>query len=65
MNIFLVRHGHSENDRSDFERVLSKKGILEVESLAAKLLEIEQIRPRKIIHSGLYRARETASIIKE
>ncbi len=59
MKVYLVRHGEAN---SFGERKLSPKGILEVNSIAQKLLS-KKIEIDFVFHSGKERAKETCEIL--
>ena len=62
--IYLMRHGESSKDSGSLESTLTDKGIEQVSQMGEKLKQ-EGIEVNKIYHSGLMRAEETASIIRE
>lgn len=63
--ITLFRHGKAEpfdNEKSDFDRILTPRGEKDVKTMAEKLL-LNNLIPQLIIHSGAARAKQTAEII--
>ena len=64
MKLILVRHGHAPFVEGRSSRSLSPQGIEEVRSLAAYLSR-EKLTPHKIIHSGILRAEQTATLLKD
>src|SRR6056297_1085590 len=57
--IALLRHGHAETGPSDFNRTLSPRGYMEVQSVALKI-SARLGRPDRVISSPAKRAIETA-----
>ncbi len=57
--IALLRHGHAETGTSDFNRTLSPRGYMEVQSVALKITA-RVGRPDRVISSPAKRAIETA-----
>lgn len=64
MNLYLVQHGEARSDAKDPERSLTDAGRDEVTRVARAAARIG-IRPRRIIHSGKTRARQTSDIMAE
>ena len=62
--IYLMRHGESSKDSGSLESTLTDKGIEQVSQMGEKLKE-NGIKVEKVYHSGLMRAEETASIVRE
>jgi phosphohistidine phosphatase len=62
MRVYLVRHGAAVAPGVNRERPLSAKGRAEVEALA-QLLAKTDIRIKRVYHSGLLRAQQTAEIL--
>lgn len=62
MLIYLVQHGQAKTKEEDPERPLSKKGMKDVQKVAAFLTGTGVKVPR-ILHSGKKRALETAEIL--
>lgn len=61
MRLYLVRHGKSGFGPEDAKRELSERGRHDIEAVA-KHLAAQDIRPHRIRHSTLTRARQTAEI---
>lgn len=61
---YLVQHGEAKSKEEDPERHLTEKGKEDTEKVA-KFLKKANVKPRKIIHSGKTRAKETAEIYAE
>ena len=65
MNIvYLMRHGEASRDLNSLESTLTDRGIAQVSEMGEKLKQ-EGVKIEKIYHSGLLRAEETASIVRE
>ena len=62
--IYLMRHGESSKDSGSIESTLTDKGIEQVSQMGEKLKE-NGIKVERVYHSGLMRAEETASIVRE
>ena len=62
--IYLMRHGESSKDSGSLESTLTDKGVEQVSQMGEKLKQ-EDIKVGRIYHSGLLRAEETASIVRE
>ena len=62
--IYLMRHGESSKDSGSLESTLTDKGIEQVSQMGEKLKE-NGIKVERVYHSGLMRAEETASIVRE
>lgn len=63
MLLYLVRHGKAEAGADDRARGLTGKGRSSVERVARRLQKAD-VRPERIEHSGLVRARQTAEILQ-
>ena len=61
MNLYLMRHGRALSGSPDERRPLSEAGREDAVRVAEELARRE-VRPARILHSGLRRARETAEI---
>jgi len=61
MNLYIVRHGQAGAATNDAARLLTDRGRLEVETVAAAASQ-HGAAVRQIRHSGRARARETAEI---
>ena len=64
MKLYLMRHGKAEKGLESLESTLNDEGVKQVSQIAEKLKE-KEIKVDELYHSGLLRADETASIIKE
>jgi len=64
MKVTLIRHGAAEDRPVDALRPLSANGRRQVEELA-QFIQSNELRPQRIIHSELLRARETAKILHD
>ncbi len=64
VKLTLVRHGHAPSIDGHSPRSLSPQGIEEVSSLAI-YLKREKLIPKKIIHSGILRAEQTATLLRD
>lgn len=62
MRLYLVRHGKAELGPNDAKRPLSARGRMDVEAVA-RHLAAEDVSVRRVVHSGLERARQTAEIL--
>ncbi len=62
MRLYLVQHGVSVDKSVDPDRPLSSQGEEDVECIASILLRVGAI-PKRIVHSGKTRARQTAEIL--
>jgi phosphohistidine phosphatase len=62
MLIYLVQHGHAKSAGEDPERHLSKKGLKEVQKVAA-FLAGAKVEVARIFHSEKKRTLETAEIL--
>jgi len=62
MPIYLVRHGEAMPGHDDAARPLSDRGRAEIERVARLAADLG-LRPARIRHSGVLRARETADIL--
>ncbi len=65
MNLFLLRHAHSESGGDDAVRPLSAKGEKTVAKLGEFLRKQKIPLPEAFDHSPLLRARQTAEILAE
>lgn len=61
MRLYLVQHGESVDKSVDPDRPLSSRGEKDVECVASILLRAGTV-PKRIVHSGKTRARQTAEI---
>jgi phosphohistidine phosphatase len=61
MRLYLVQHGGSVDKSVDPDRPLSSQGEKDVECVASILLRAGAV-PKRIVHSGKTRARQTAEI---
>jgi len=59
MKLYLMRHGHAVDAPNDQLRPLSPEGHEQVERTAAKLMPMK-LNIKKVVHSTLLRAKETA-----
>lgn len=64
MKLYLMRHGKAEKNLESLESTLNDEGVKQVSEIAERLKE-EEIKVDELYHSGLLRADETASIIKD
>ena len=64
MQFYLVRHGEAVSQALNDQRPLTPAGRREVERLA-QAAATREVRPGKIFHSGLLRARETAELLSD
>ncbi len=64
MKLILVRHGQAPYREGSPERELSEQGRAQVLALA-DYLQRENFIPAKIVHSGVLRAEQTATILWE
>ncbi len=62
--LYLLRHGEKEEEyeKDDYDINLTKKGKLDIVSLAKKLLK-KEVNPNLILSSPANRARQTAEIL--
>ena len=60
--LILVRHGQTTKDKTNPDRGLSPRGIIQVKALSQRLQSLV-IPPTIILHSPTHRAQQTASII--
>ena len=63
MNLYLIRHAHAEDTQPDHLRRLSKRGRVQVRTLAKFLRHAGVFVPEEIWHSTLVRAQETAALL--
>jgi phosphohistidine phosphatase len=64
VNIYLVRHGEAESERTSPERPLTRLGRDEVERVA-RMAATKSVQVSAIFHSGILRAKQTAEIMAE
>jgi phosphohistidine phosphatase len=64
VNIYLVRHGEAESERTSPERPLTRLGRDEVERVAGRAAT-KRVQVSAIFHSGILRAKQTAEIMAE
>jgi phosphohistidine phosphatase len=62
MKVYLVQHGEAKTEEEDPERPLSKKGLKDVQKVAA-FLAGAGVKVARVLHSGKKRALETAEIL--
>jgi phosphohistidine phosphatase len=62
MKLYLVQHGQAKSEDEDPERPLTTDGADEVARVARRAVERLGVRPRRVVHSGKKRARQTAEI---
>jgi phosphohistidine phosphatase len=62
MRLYLVQHGQAKAEDEDPERSLTTDGADEVSRVARRAVERLGVRPRRVVHSGKTRARQTAEI---
>lgn len=62
MKLYLMRHGDYAMDMTQQKDVLTEKGIQEIEQLTSALVQA-QVSVSQILHSGKFRAQQTAEII--
>jgi phosphohistidine phosphatase len=60
--LYVVQHGQAEPEEEDPQRPLTDRGADDVTRLARWAVDRLDVRPRRIIHSGKTRARQTAEI---
>lgn len=60
MRLYLVQHGEAKPESEDPARPLTEKGWRDAERVARGVAERTDARPRRIVHSGRLRARQTA-----
>lgn len=60
MQLYLVRHAHAVDAEEDSERPLSKRGEVQVHTMANFLKRSGRFEPEEIWHSSLLRSRQTA-----
>jgi len=65
MKLYLMRHGHAEENYSDDLRPLSEYGRIEATSAAETAVAIHGLAVDEIYHSPKLRARQTAEILSE
>lgn len=64
MKVTLIRHGAADDNPTDALRSLSPNGRKQVEELV-QFVQSNGLRPQRIIHSELLRAKETAKILHD
>lgn len=62
MRLYLVQHGEARPEAEDPARPLTEKGRQDVERVARFAIAHADARPRRIVHSGRLRARQTAEV---
>ena|SRR4051794_1815793 len=62
MGVYLVRHGEAKREDVDPDRHLTDRGVEEVRRIATEAVDDLGVQPRRILHSGKARARQTAEI---
>jgi phosphohistidine phosphatase len=62
MFLYLVQHAEAKREAEDPERDLTKKGRLDIESVAHHMKRLN-VQVRQIFHSGKTRAQSTANIL--
>lgn len=62
MRLYLVRHGKAESGGDEWKRPLTARGRAEVGRIAAHL-EKAGCRVARVLHSGRWRARQTAEVL--
>jgi phosphohistidine phosphatase len=62
VKLYLVQHGQAKPEDEDPERPLTNDGADEVGRVARRAVERLGVRPRRVVHSGKTRARQTAEI---
>jgi phosphohistidine phosphatase SixA len=65
LKLYIVRHAHSDVAETDEARPLTSKGWAQAERLVSGFKDKALITPGVIWHSGLTRALETATGLKE
>ncbi len=61
--LYLVRHAHAVDAEENFARPLSKRGELQVVTLATFLGRSGLFQPTELWHSSLLRSRQTATLL--
>jgi phosphohistidine phosphatase len=64
MQFYLVRHGEAVSQTVNGQRPLTPEGRRDVERLV-QAAAAREVRPRKIFHSGLLRAQQTAEVLSD
>ena len=64
MQFYLVRHGEAVSQAINGQRPLTPGGRHDVEGLG-RAAAARGVRPRKILHSGLLRAQQTAELLSK
>ncbi len=59
-----MRHGEADSKIPDSERELTENGIKQISSVANQLKD-KSIKPKRIIHSGFVRARQSAELVSQ
>jgi phosphohistidine phosphatase len=62
VKLYLVQHGQAKAEAEDPERPLTTDGADDVTRVARRAVERLGVRPRRVVHSGKTRARQTAEI---
>jgi phosphohistidine phosphatase len=62
VRLYLVQHGRAKTEDEDPERPLTDRGVDDVGRVARHAVETFGVRPRRVVHSGKTRARETAEL---
>ena len=60
--VYLVQHGQAKGDDEDPQRPLTDRGADDVAWVAHWAIDRFGVRPRRIVHSGKTRSRQTAEI---
>ena len=60
--VYLVQHGQAKPEDEDPQRPLTDRGVEDVTGVAHLAIDAFGVRPRRIVHSGKTRARQTAEI---
>ena len=60
--LYLVQHGHAKREDDDPDRTLTDDGVGDVTRVARLAVDRLGTRPRRVVHSGKTRARQTAEI---
>lgn len=62
MRLYLVQHGEAKAESEDPDRPLTDQGAADVRRVAGNAIEHLGVRPRRLLHSGRTRARQTTEI---
>ena len=65
MKLYLVQHGLAKSSDEDPERPLTELGWTQTKKIATLITAVENIKPKKIFHSGKTRAKQTAELIAQ